>query len=65
MDANAYYEERMSCNEALEQLKQFYNQIAAVKGTMITIFHNSFLGTSNEFAGWKEIYASFIQGISS
>jgi hypothetical protein len=65
MDANAYYEQRMSSNEALDQLKEFYKQILAVKGTMITIFHNSFLGTSNEFSGWKEMYASFIQGISS
>jgi hypothetical protein len=35
-----------------------------VYGTMITVWHNSFLGTDPEFAGWKEIYERFINQVS-
>ena len=32
----------------------------AVNGSLITIWHNNFLGTKKEFEGWKEIYEQFI-----
>jgi hypothetical protein len=30
---------------------------------MITIFHNSLLGTDKEFIGWAELYKKFITQI--
>jgi hypothetical protein len=32
---------------------------------MITIWHNSFLGTEPRFEGWREIYESFVKAIST
>ena len=61
MDANAYYEQNLSPDEALNELKQFYTSIKEVNGTMITLWHNNFLGTAREFEGWREVYEQFIQ----
>jgi hypothetical protein len=63
MDANAYYEEKLTPEAALEELKQYYQVIKSVQGTMITIWHNSFLGTSEELEGWKDTYQKFIVSI--
>lgn len=65
MDANAYYEQHLTPEAALEELLHFYKIISEVNGTMITIWHNSFLGTSPEFKGWKEIYERFISSIAN
>jgi len=60
MDANAYYEQQLDPEEALEEMLRYYQVIRAVEGTMITIWHNSFLGTGEEFRGWKEVYEQFV-----
>ena len=61
MDANAYYEEKLSAEEALNQLRQFLQIIRSVGGTMGTVWHNHLLGTAPEFEGWREVYAQFVQ----
>lgn len=63
MDANSYYEQKLSPVAALDELLQYYNVIKPVNGTMITIWHNNFLGTAKEFAGWKEVYEKFVSSI--
>jgi hypothetical protein len=60
MDANSYYEQRLSPEAALEELMQYYSAIKSVNGTMITLWHNNFLGTDEAFAGWKEVYEKFV-----
>lgn len=60
MDANAYYEQEHTAAEAFEELLHYYSVIKPVNGTMITIWHNSFLGTGNEFEGWRETYEKFL-----
>ena len=60
MDANAYYEQKLSPEAALEELSQYLNILPSVNGTMITIWHNSFLGTDPEFEGWREVYEQFV-----
>jgi hypothetical protein len=57
MDANAFYEQKLSPEAALEELLELYKSIRSVNGTMITIWHNNFLGSDEAFAGWKEVYA--------
>lgn len=61
MDANAYYEQKLSAEEALKDLLTYHKEIRSVNGTMITIWHNSFLGTDEEFKGWREIYYQFVE----
>ena len=58
MDANSYFEQKLSSGEAYEELMHYYIQCKAVNGTLITIFHNNFLGF--DFDGWREMYERFI-----
>jgi hypothetical protein len=60
MDANSYYEQRQNTEQSYKELMHYYTVCKAVNSTLITIWHNNFLGTAKEFAGWKEIYERFI-----
>jgi hypothetical protein len=64
MDANSYYEQKVSAEIALQELIHYYRTIKELNGTMITIWHNSFLGDSKEFEGWKEVYQQFVSLIA-
>jgi len=65
MDANSFYEARSTAVAAGEELDHYVDVTRKVNGTLITIWHNSFLGTSPEFEGWREVYASFITRLMS
>jgi hypothetical protein len=60
MDANSFYEQKQNAAEAYEELMHYYNICKNVNGTLITIWHNNFLGTDKKFMGWREIYEKFI-----
>jgi hypothetical protein len=64
MEANSFYELHHSPAEALAELKQLYTQIKNVNGTLITIFHNHFLGSDAMFSGWKEMYEQFVSDVN-
>lgn len=59
MDANCFYEENLSVEESYKQLMHYYAACKNTGGTLITIFHNNFLGTDKMFSGWKELYENF------
>ncbi|MEJ7736026.1 MAG: hypothetical protein WKF97_01255 [Chitinophagaceae bacterium] len=61
MDANAYYEEKLTAKQALEELMWYYHQIKKVNGLMVTIWHNNFLGNDQHLAGWKKVYETFLK----
>ncbi len=61
MDANAYYEQKLTPPQALAELMKFYQSIRQVNGMMCTIWHNSFVGTAPMFKGWKEVYEIFLK----
>ncbi len=61
MDANAYYEQRQTAAQAMGELLFYYHRIKKISGLMITIWHNSILGSDAEFAGWKEVYETFLK----
>lgn len=60
MDANAYYEQKQTADETFKEMMHYLSACKEVNATLITIWHNNFLGTSVEYAGWKEIYEQFI-----
>ncbi len=60
MDANAFYEEHLSAEAAYEELLHYYTVCKKVNGTLITIWHNNFLGTGAAFEGWRAMYERFI-----
>jgi len=64
MEANSFYEQKFSADEALNELVHYHKVSKEVNGTLITIWHNSFLGRAEEFKGWREMYQQFISSIA-
>jgi hypothetical protein len=64
MDANSFFEQKFSAQQALEEMRQYCQAVKSVNGMYISIWHNSFLGSEPLFAGWKEVYEQFIREVS-
>ena len=60
MDANCFYEEKISIKESSGELMHFYDACKKWNTPLTTILHNNFLGTGKEFNGWKDLYLQFI-----
>lgn len=65
MDANSYFEQHYSPEEALNEMKYYFKITKEVNGLFIMIWHNNFLGTDRMFKGWRESYRTFCQNLSS
>jgi len=63
MEANSFYEQHFTAQQALEEMRHYYKTVKAVNGTFITIWHNHFFGFDKLFSGWKEVYEQFIREI--
>ncbi|MBK6992930.1 MAG: polysaccharide deacetylase family protein [Chitinophagaceae bacterium] len=61
MEANSFYEQKVSSQQALEEMLHYLNEVKKVNGTLITLWHNTFLGTNPFFVGWREVYQQFIK----
>lgn len=61
MEANSFYEQKNTAQQALEEMRHYYNTVKSVKGTFIMIWHNQFLGTDKLYDGWREVYERFIK----
>ena len=60
MEANSFYQQKYTAAEAYEELMRYYSICKEVSGQLITIWHNNFLGTDPQFAGWRAFYKQFI-----
>ena len=60
MDANAYYEQKLLPGAALDELLHFHRVCKEAGAPLTTIWHNHFLGTAPQFAGWRETYEAFL-----
>jgi hypothetical protein len=60
MDANSFYEQRQNAEQTFTELLHYLSVCKEVNGTLITIWHNNFLGTAREFNGWSAMYERFI-----
>lgn len=65
MDANSFYEQKQDAETTFTEMQHYLNACKQVNGTFISIFHNNFLGTDKQFAGWREMYARFISQIAT
>ena len=63
MEANSFFEQKFSPEQALQEMRYYYQQVKEVNGTFISIWHNTFLGTDQRFDGWREIYYQFVQEV--
>jgi hypothetical protein len=61
MDANAFFEQKLTAAQAMTELMHYYYHIRKVNGLMVTIWHNNFLGADPRFAGWREVYEVFLK----
>lgn len=64
MEANSFFEQKYLPQRAYEEMMHYFNIIRSVNGTMITIWHNNFLGTYPLFLGWRDIYESFLKEVN-
>jgi hypothetical protein len=64
MEANSFYEQKKSAQQALEEMQHYYNVVKSVNGYFIMIWHNSFLGTDKLYKGWRDVYEQFIKEVS-
>lgn len=61
MEANSFYEQKITAQDALDEMLHYLNEVKKVNGRLITIWHNTFLGTDPSFKGWREVYEQFIK----
>ncbi len=59
MEANSFFEQKYTALQALDEMHYYFSELKRVEGTLITIWHNTFLGTAPLFTGWREVYAQF------
>lgn len=62
MEANSFFELHHTIDQAAEEWERLERSVRAVNGRMITIWHNTLLGTQKRFAGWRDRYAQWIRG---
>jgi hypothetical protein len=64
MEATSIFQLNHTPQEALKELHHYYQAVKSVNGTMITIWHNTSLGTYPKFTGWREMYGEFVGLVS-
>lgn len=63
MEANSFFEQRYTPQQALEEMLHYFQAVKKVNGVLVTIWHNTFLGTDKLFSGWREMYARFVKEV--
>jgi hypothetical protein len=61
MDANSYFEQKHTPQQAYAELVQYYEQVRKLNGMMMSVWHNSTLGTDPMFKGWRELFELFMK----
>jgi hypothetical protein len=61
MEANSLFEQKLTPEQALEEMLQYQQQCSAVGGRMIMIWHNHMLSDQGIFSGWKNVYQQFFE----
>lgn len=63
MESNAFFEQKLTPQQAFDEMMHYYYIVKKVNGLLITIWHNSFLGTDPEWKGWREVYEVFLREV--
>ena len=64
MEANSFFEQKFTPQQAYNELMQYYTAVKSVNGYLVTLWHNTFLGTDKLYAGWRLVYEKFIEQIN-
>jgi hypothetical protein len=65
MDGTMHSYMKMKPDEALEHAKKIVDQVKAVDGTFISLWHNDALGDTGHWKGWKYVYTELLEYIHS
>lgn len=61
MEANAYFEQKLTPTQAAEELQAYHDIVKSVNGQLITIFHNHFLTEQPQWQSWRKMYEAFVE----
>lgn len=64
MDANSFYEQHYNAEQAYNEMMHYYKVCKQVNGTLITLWHNNFVGTDKQFKGWGDAYKKFLDSVA-
>jgi len=63
MEANSFFEQKHTPAQAFDEMMHYYHTTKQTGGTLVTIWHNTFLGTDALFRGWRAVYHQFIASV--
>jgi hypothetical protein len=61
MEVNSIFMQKLSPQQAYTELMKYYVAVKKVQGVFITIWHNNYLGTDPQYAGWRNLYEIFMK----
>jgi hypothetical protein len=64
MEANSFYEQHFSAEQAYDEMMHYFNICKEVNGTFITLWHNHMVGSDKLYEGWGETYSNFLKAIT-
>jgi len=65
MDGTLKDYKNLSPDAALDQIKTIIDEVKAVKGTFISLWHNESLSDQKRWKGWRKVYEGMIQYATS
>ena len=64
MEANSFYEQKLTAEEAYKELMTYHLTCKKVNGTLITVWHNHMIGPDKLYHGWGVMYQKFLAAIT-
>ena len=61
MEATLKYYMKLSPEDSIVAIKQIIDEVKAVRGTLISLWHNESLSDEMEWARWREVYEEMIE----
>ncbi len=61
MEANSFFEQHYTAEQAAIELQQYNDIVKAVGGQLITIFHNHFVTEQKQWIAWRNMYSDFLE----
>jgi hypothetical protein len=61
MDATLKYYMKLQPDEAIARIRPLVEEVRAVNGTFISLWHNETLSDEKQWAGWREVYEETVK----
>jgi len=52
---------RLSPAQAIDRAKALIDEVKAVKGTFVTLWHNQSVNGREDWSGWREVYEEIVR----